>query len=194
MAQNDDRGQEGRHSYKDVTMAYRNSRGVSLFESLICLSVLGIVVSLAVPAFGGMLQRNRQQVAIQQLRETVSFARAAAISRKSSISICHAPEGTCEASNRWSASTRVFQDLDRDGLQSAQETTLLISEQLPRDFHWHWNNFRAQPHLTFLNNGTTDALNGSFILCQGNVPRARLVLNKAGRIETADLREHDRCA
>ncbi|APQ11753.1 hypothetical protein BJP27_09655 [Pseudomonas oryzihabitans] len=194
MAQNDDRGQEGRHSYKDVTMAYRNSRGVSLFESLICLSVLGIVVSLAVPAFGGILQRNRQQVAIQQLRETVSFARAAAISRKSSISICHAPAGTCEASNIWSASTRVFQDLDRDGRQSAQETTLLISEQPPRDFQWRWNNFRAQPHLTFLNNGTTDALNGSFILCQGDIPRARLVLNKAGRIETADLREHDRCA
>lgn len=175
-------------------MAYRDSRGVSLFELLVCLSVLGIIVSLAVPAFGGMLQRNRQQIAIQQLRETVNFARAAAISRKSSISICHAPAGICEASNIWSASTRVFHDQDRDGLQSTQEATLLISEQLPNDFHWRWNNFRAQPHLTFLNNGTTDALNGSFILCQGNVPRARLALNKAGRIEMAELRERDRCA
>jgi len=175
-------------------MAYRSSRGISLFELLICLSVLGIVVSLTVPAFDGMLQRNRQQLAIQQLRETVNFARAAAIGRRSSISICHAPAGTCDVSNVWSASTRVFQDHDRDGLQSAQEATLLIGEQLPKDFHWRWNNFRAQPHLTFLNNGTTDALNGSFILCQGKMPRARLVLNKAGRIETANLRERDRCA
>lgn len=194
MVQNSSCGQEGCYLHKDVNMAYRGSRGVSLFELLICLSVLGIVVSMAVPAFGGMMQRNRQQLAIQQLRETVNFARAAAISRRSSISICHAPAGTCDASNVWSASTRVFHDQDRDGLQSAQEATLLVGEQLPTDLHWRWHNFRTQPHLTFLNNGTTDALNGSFILCQGNVPRARLVLNKAGRIETANLRERDRCA
>lgn len=176
-------------------MTYRDSRGVSLFELLICLSVLGIVTALAVPAFGEVVQRNRQQTAIQQLRETVNFARAAAISRNSSVSICHAPNGSCEASNVWSASTRVFHDHDhdRDGLQSGQEATLLISEP-PEGFHWRWNNFRTQPHLTFLNNGTTHALNGSFILCQGNVPRARLALNKAGRIEMAELRENDRCA
>ena len=69
-------------------MTYRIARGFSLFESLICLSVLSIVASLAIPAFGGILQRNRQQLAIQQLRETVNFARAAAINGAGSVSIC----------------------------------------------------------------------------------------------------------
>ena len=174
-------------------MTYRIARGFSLFESLICLSVLSIVASLAVPAFGGMLQRSRQQLAIQQLRETVNFARAAAINGHGTVSICHAPTGECDSSNLWSATTRVFRDGDRDGLQSAEEPTLLIS-QLPEGLHWRWNNFRTLPHLTFLNSGVTNALNGSFILCQGTEPRARLVLNKAGRIETANLRDSDRCA
>lgn len=173
-------------------MTYRISRGFSLFESLICLSVLSIVASLAIPAFGGMLQRNRQQLAIQQLKETVNFARAAAINGSGSVSICHAPAGECDSSNLWSATTRVFRDWDRDGLESVDEPTLLTS-QLPEGLHWRWNNFRTLPHLTFLNSGVTNALNGSFILCQGTEPRARLVLNKAGRIETADLRDSDRC-
>lgn len=174
-------------------MTYRFARGFSLFELLICLSVLGIVTALAAPAFGELLQRNRQQIAIEHLRETVNFARIAAITRKSTVSICHAPVDTCEATNLWSAATRVFPDLDRDGVQSAEEETLLVSE-LPEGLHWRWNNFRQQPHLTFLSNGTTDSLNGSFILCRGDNPLARLVLNKAGRIEPANLRESDRCA
>lgn len=174
-------------------MAYRNARGVSLFELLICLSVLGIVTALAAPAFGELLQRNRQQIAVDHLRETVNFARTAAITRKGSVTICHAPAAACEATSRWSAATRVFPDLDRDGQQSAEEATLLVSEP-PEGLHWRWNNFRQQPHLTFLSNGTTDSLNGSFILCRGDTPLARLVLNKAGRIEPANLRESDRCA
>lgn len=174
-------------------MTYRILRGFSLFESLICLSVLSIVASLAIPAFGGMLQRNRQQLAIQQLKETVNFARATAISRKSSISICHAPADACETTDLWSSATRVFSDHDRDGLQSAEEATLLVSK-LPEGLHWRWSNFRTQPHLTFLSNGATASLNGSFILCRGSTALARLVLNKAGRIETANLRESDRCA
>ncbi len=173
-------------------MTYRTSRGLSLFELLIYLSVLGIVTALAAPAFGELLQRNRQQVAIEHLRETVNFARTVAITRKSSVSICHAPSDACEASNLWSSTTRVFIDHDGDGLQSTEEATLLVGE-LPKGFHWRWHNFRTQPHLTFLGNGTTDSLNGSFILCRGETPLARLVLNKVGRIESANLRESDRC-
>lgn len=173
-------------------MSYRHSRGMSLFESLICLSVLSIVASLAIPVFSGTLQRNRQQLAIQQLRETVNFARTIAINDHGSVSVCHAPAGDCDSSSIWSVTTRVFRDRDRNGLQSAEEPTLLTS-QLPKGMYWRWNNFRTLPHLTFLHSGITDALNGSFILCQGTEPRARLVLNKAGRIETADLRSSDRC-
>ncbi len=143
-------------------MTYRIARGFSLFESLICLSVLSIVASLAIPAFGGMLQRNRQQLAIQQLRELVNFARAAAINGSGSVSICHAPAGDCDSSNLWSVTTRVFRDWDRDGLQSAEEPTLLTS-QLPDGLHWRWNNFRTLPHLTFLNSGAPSRSSSSFI-------------------------------
>lgn len=174
-------------------MVYRYSRGVSLFESLICLSLLGVIVSLAIPAFSDLLQRNRQQVAVRQLKEVVNFARAAAINGYRNVSICHAPVDRCEPSNIWSSTARVFSDHDRDGVQSVDELTLLIT-QLPEGLHWRWNNFRTLPHLTFLSSGIIDVLNGSFILCQDTEPLARLVLNKAGRIEVADLRSSDDCA
>lgn len=59
--------------------AMRKNAAFSLIELMVTLTVLGIVLSIAIPGFSGMLQRYRLQSAALQAQNDWLFARSTAV-------------------------------------------------------------------------------------------------------------------
>lgn len=77
--------------------AARPLRGFSLIELMVAVAILAILLALAVPSFQDMIQRNRVRTAAADLTTGLNLARAEAIKRGLSVSLC-----VNDTSNAWS--------------------------------------------------------------------------------------------
>lgn len=65
----------------------RTGHGVTLFELMVSVVVVGILLALAVPSFNQMFQKNRMKGAAERLVAEVRLARAEALSRRVPVSV-----------------------------------------------------------------------------------------------------------
>jgi type IV fimbrial biogenesis protein FimU len=77
--------------------------GFTLVELMVALALVGILATLAAPAFQGSMERSRADSDINELRTALSFARLEAINKSRSITVAAANEG-------WAAGMTVKQE------------------------------------------------------------------------------------
>jgi type IV fimbrial biogenesis protein FimT len=94
-------------------------RGASLLETMIAVSIAGVLAGAAVPAMREALVQQRLRGGSSDLYATFHFARSEAIRR--SIPVAVTPVDSQDWSNGW----RVFVDRNGNGAQDAAEETLL---------------------------------------------------------------------
>ncbi len=70
-----------------------NSRGFTLVELMVTLSVLAIVLAVGVPSFTEMLDKNRVKAASLALYDDIQFARSAAIRNSSEVYVSFTGSG-----------------------------------------------------------------------------------------------------
>lgn len=169
----------------------RFSRAFTLIELLITIAVLGVMLGIAVPGFGFLIERNQQTTATQELLTTLNHARGLAITRRELISLC-AGIDSCSSSSNWERRMLVFSDPNQNGQLDAGEQ-LHRAVTLPDRYRWNWKNFRSKTFISFKANGTTDSLNGTYTLCDGNEAIQRLVINITGRLRTESPENHNAC-
>ncbi|MEX2582605.1 MAG: GspH/FimT family pseudopilin [Gemmatimonadota bacterium] len=108
----------------------RRSGGFSIVELLTVLVIVGIVMSIATPAFGEYLDRTRTRRALDRLVADVSFARALAVERGTSAAVRLDSGGiyrveTLNADGSWAAVRTVSLQGDYPGVEFVGETTAL---------------------------------------------------------------------
>ncbi|MCQ2048333.1 MULTISPECIES: GspH/FimT family pseudopilin [Stutzerimonas stutzeri subgroup] len=157
-------------------MANRN-QGFTLIELLITLAVLGIVVSMAVPAVETLITRSRQEALLEELWSAVQGARAAAVMRKEPIEICASKDATSCVSN-WTGGWLVHSP----GAQKILNVTLLAPGN---DIRWKG----MGQSVRFRSNGTT-LNNGSFYQCHDSKVAWQLKLSRQGRLRKVPADEH----
>ncbi|MCU0765538.1 MAG: GspH/FimT family pseudopilin, partial [Burkholderiaceae bacterium] len=94
-------------------------RGASLLETMIAVSIAGVLAGAAVPAMREALVQQRLRSGSSDLYAAFHFARSEAIRR--SIPVAVTPVDSQDWSNGW----RVFVDRNGNGAQDAAEETLL---------------------------------------------------------------------
>lgn len=107
-----------------------NSRGLSLLELLVGLSIAAILLMLAVPSLGRVLAQNRLATSGNQVLLAALTARQTAISHNLPVTLC---AGRIEVGchRDWSQQEwLVFVDTDRDGVLDSGER-LKLAERLP---------------------------------------------------------------
>lgn len=163
-------------------------RGFSLVELLVVVALLGIVMSLAVPALSEMVLRNRFTLAVNAMAGTLSFSRSEAITHNESVVICKGTAETgCQNARKWQQGWLVFLDKNDNRVWDAGEVLLGTHAALPAEFSLDWKAFPSSNFVIFYPNGTASS-NGSFVFCDlsKKIPAKALILSKPGRIRNSD--------
>ncbi len=62
-----------------------DQKGFSLIELLVVIGIVGIITSIAIPAFDTMIQRNRLKAALQSVQDDLQLARTQAIKQSRNV-------------------------------------------------------------------------------------------------------------
>ena len=101
--------------------------GFTLIELMITIAVLGILLSLAVPAMNTFVSNSRQTGALNDFISSMHTARSTAITTNSRVTICPSSGGAnCEAVG-WDEGWIVFRDGDSDQNVDGDETIVASS-------------------------------------------------------------------
>jgi len=104
------------------------TRGFTLAELLIVLTILAIVSAFAIPSFTSLVKKSRQKTELSELISLINLARNTAIQRQVSVTLCPVnTEKKCEKD--WSNPIIAFIDPDRSGRISEPSRILRV---LPR--------------------------------------------------------------
>lgn len=157
------------------------SRGTTLLELMITLSVAAILLGLAVPSFGGMWLDSRRAVAVNALVRGIYLARTTAVFRNQVVSICRSSDGsTCSHQTAdWQQGWLVFVNLDRDDppIRDANEPVLAVQGG------WDTGSITSNRRSYSFRPHQHRVVNGTVVFCDRRGPaHARaIIINSAGR-------------
>jgi type IV fimbrial biogenesis protein FimT len=169
--------------------------GVTIIELLVALAVIGVMLSLAIPGFLDVAERNRSAAVLNQLVGAVQTARHAAITLRTAVTLCPGSPATgCGARDSWHQGALVFADRNGNGRIDAGEDILRSLPPLPDGARVYWRSFRNRSYLQMSPTGLTNWQNGHFLYCPASrdVHFARaVIINAQGRVRKAPDRNRD---
>lgn len=114
-----------------------STRGFTLLELLVTLSIAAILLAVAIPSYRGVVQRNAMAAAVNDLVGDLNYARSEAVTRGQMVLVCKSANQTaCTTNGGWNQgwivyapapnSTAVTQN-NRLRVKSSLETQIQIS-------------------------------------------------------------------
>ena len=165
-------------------MPRRAQGGFTLVEMLITLLVVVILLTAGAPAFNDTIMNNRLVVGANSLAGMLASARAEAIARRATVTVCGSSAGTtCDAA--WSSGAIFFVDNDADGALDADETVLKHSAASPGAVGV---GLSGATTVRYGSQGfATTGANSSFVLCdkRGAAYGKALTVSSTGRASVA---------
>jgi len=157
-------------------------RGMALVELAVVVSILAVLTAVALPAFGGMLERQRARAAMGALSTQMQLTRMAAITHRRPAVLCPSRGGdACDGGTDWGGGWLVF--LDRDGNQQPDSgDEILRSEPAPTGTAIRLVGTAGRPRLRYLPDGRSAGSNLTISVCntEGDLLGA-VVVNNVGR-------------
>ncbi len=171
------------------------SGGLTLVELLTTLAVAGILVASASGGATHLIEQHRASAAVNQMLGAVRFARHAAVSHRSSVTLCPADgaqslqpgsargypsqenslqpgsargypsQERCGRRNTWHNGALVFLDRNANGRFDGSDTLLRRMPRLREGDRFYWRSFRNRSYLMIRPSGLTDWQNGNLLYC-----------------------------
>lgn len=167
-------------------------RGFTLTESLIVLTILSVLVSVAWPAINHFFKRHEAMKVVDSLQTLLSAGRAYALSNHRSLTLCGSSDSKrCDAV--WTGGLLLLEDANRNGLVDGNDRILQFVALNIQPSQLVWRGFGGNK-VIIERFGTTFASNGTFTYCwqdQDPLYRRQVVINRAGRVRKSQDRNRD---
>lgn len=177
-------------------MDAESNRGFTLVELVVALVLAAILLVTVVPSMQQTLARNRLLALHQDLRGALYLARAHALDKRVTTSVCprSAAGGCASGSGDWSRGWIVFEDADHNGqclpadgyCQGSTRRVLRVYPPAPAGFPIRANS-NVSRRVRYSPLGMSPGSNGRFTLCDRTAAVAPmgLVVASTGRVRGA---------
>jgi type IV fimbrial biogenesis protein FimT len=175
-------------------MKWHVSRGLSLIELLLCLAIMAfLLVNVVTPGFNAARTRHDIDEVLQDVANSITMARAAAINENVMVTLCRSSDGE-HCQGRWETGSILFTDYNADRVINGSDRLLFRMPPMKPGGTLTFNSFRNQQYLQLTPRGTTNSQNGNFTFCpaNGDLTLARqLIINVTARARMAQDLDHD---
>jgi type IV fimbrial biogenesis protein FimT len=164
------------------------TRGFTLLELLIGVSILGILMTLAVPSFTQMIRRNRLAAEVNGFVTAMSYARSEAYKRGVPVSVCaaDAAQSACSGSLTWANGALVFVDYNGNGAvnTAGSPADVIIQKSAATTGGFAFTPTPSANFVTFNTFGPTQALSMKIMKagCTSGPEKRTVSLTLTGRI------------
>lgn len=155
------------------------SRGFTLVEMMVAVAVLAILLSIGMPAFGGLIDNQRLDSSVNSLLRSVQFTRSEAVRQNRHVTM--AP-----LDGRWEVGWVIFIDEDGNGAFDSGEP--LLREERLGGVNPVRANANIASYVRYNRQGESELLNGgfqsgTFTFCSGRAGAKgrQLIINRVGR-------------
>jgi type IV fimbrial biogenesis protein FimT len=185
----------------NYSFACRADRGITLIETMVALTIMGILLMVAVPAYQSTIEANRRITYATELLEDLTLARSEAIKRNRQVVVCASSTGTtCVTApggtpSDWKVGWMSYVDMDGDGLFDAGETILRAHPALNLPTGWVATHNFTTPTVRFRPTGEFSGIGSTgfricivenSVSCNASIPAgvkyANIVAIAAGRM------------
>lgn len=136
-------------------------KGFTTVELLVVVAILGILLSLAIPAMASFGKSVKLSAQTNAFLSIIHLARSEAIKRNSRVTLCKSTGGvTCAQSGGWHQGWLVFQDTNNDSVRDLDEAIIYQVQLLPTDLRLVGNQNVAK-YVSFTPSGGTKLTSGA---------------------------------
>lgn len=155
-------------------------KGVTLIELMIGLVIVGVVLTVALPAAQSIINKNRIVAEINEISGIIQFARVNAVDEQLETIVCPTADFTTCSTN-WNQVKMVFGDEDGNGERGSDED-ILAATSLISD-----NNYVNGPSqsIQFFPNGSADS-QSLILICHKDkdaIYARQLTITAQGRVK-----------
>lgn len=161
-------------------MTIMNTRGFTLLEALVAMTVASILLGLAVPALSNLLAKQRLSMATLDLSRALTQARHESIMRSRPVLIDN-------QDGQWGSGWYIYIDINWSGVWDANEPVIRVGE-IPAGVRIVGNT-PVRRYVRYTPSGRALMLSGAFqagtlTLCDehGKVAVKRVILSATGRV------------
>jgi type IV fimbrial biogenesis protein FimT len=162
----------------------KTSQGLSLIELLVTLSVITVLLTIGLPSFNRMLDKNRV--------ESATYDLIAAIQTTRNLAVAKHQRAVLKAKGEWHHGWELFIDTNDNGLRDADESLLTMQDSLDVVITSSTQNMKT---ISFIGTGESrqakgsaggSFLAGSLMICGKNqLTGYKLILARGGRTRLA---------
>jgi len=159
-----------------------DSRGFSLIDLLLTLTLSGILLSLAFPAYNHVIIDVRLSSLAERITSAINIARSEAMKRRAIVIICSSKNGkTC--TGRWRDGWIIFFGKNTRDIQ--ENNLLYVYPPLNKNEFLEWHGSGGRDYVQLNPDGSAYGHNGSFIVCVKVLSMKlayRISLSQTGRL------------
>ena len=168
------------------------SRGFSLMELIIGVSILAVLIGVATPSLSGMWLDSQRTTAVNSFVHSVFLARSAALQLGRTVTLCRSVDAqTCShQTGDWQAGWMVFVNTD-DDLPPVRDT----QERVLEVFHpWRGADITSNRTSYSFRPLFHRVVNGAMVFCdrRGSSQARAVIINSAGRPRVSSLDSNGR--
>ncbi|ENU61788.1 GspH/FimT family pseudopilin [Acinetobacter lwoffii] len=169
--------------YKKITRAF------TIVELIICIAMIAILVSIALPYFHDYLSKQEAKNIPIKLSQINRYARSQAAVFHQNIVICPSQDSLSCQANQWNKNMLVFIDKNKNRQVDVDEQILHIDALNLKYGNLSWRGTLSLPSVTYqAHTALPIGSNGSFYYCSTHLSsQQRIVLSKMGHIRIESL-------